>query len=85
LYAGGWNSKKIAEKAGISSIASVHKAFQGQILTKNEFIDGQRTKIIDEETLCKLVKFLEWSEEEEKELAFHCEDLDYQDHSNHPD
>lgn len=63
LYSRGWNSKKIAEKAEISSIASIHKASQGQTITKNEFINGQRTKVIDEETLCKLVKFLEWVEE----------------------
>lgn len=64
LYAGGWNSKKIAEKAGISSIASVHKASQGQRLTKNEFIDGQWIKIVDEENISKLVNFLKWVKED---------------------
>ncbi|MHC5936166.1 hypothetical protein [Nostoc sp.] len=63
FYTKGWNSKKIAEKAGISSIASVHKVSQGEVLTKNEFIHGQQTKIIDEETLCKIMNFLEWAEE----------------------
>lgn len=63
LYARGWNSKKIAEKIGISSVSSVHKASQGQILTRNEFINGQRTKIIDEETVGKLMDFLKWVKE----------------------
>lgn len=58
LYVDGWNSKKIAQKAGISSIASIHKASQGQVMTKNEFIDGQWIKIVDEENLFRLVNFL---------------------------
>lgn len=58
LYIEGWNSKKIAEKTGISSIASIHKASLGEVLTKNEFIDGQWIKVIDDENLSKLVNFL---------------------------
>lgn len=59
FYSQGWNSKKIAEKAGISSITSVHKASQGQLITGKKLVDGQWVKIIDHETLSQLIDFLE--------------------------
>lgn len=59
FYSQGWNSKKIAEAAKISSIATVHKASQGQIVTRKEFVSGQWIQVIDHETLSKLINFLE--------------------------
>jgi hypothetical protein len=52
-----WNSKEIAQRVGMS-VVSVHKAAQGEPLTRYRFIDGKWTKVIDDEALSKLTNFL---------------------------